>query len=142
VTIPNSVTNISDQAFANCPGLSEIYFTGNAPYITGDVFFRSSTTVFYLPGTTNWGTTFGGRPTVLWNPQIKKDAHFGECTNGFGFTICGNTNLTIVTEACTNLLNSEWSSLSTNILTDGTSYFNDSDWTNYPARFYRFCTPK
>ena len=25
-------------------------------------------TVYYLPGTTGWGTTFGGRPTAQWNP--------------------------------------------------------------------------
>ena len=35
------------------------------PYLFG---FGSHATVYYLPGTTGWGTTFGGRPTVLWDP--------------------------------------------------------------------------
>jgi hypothetical protein len=26
--------------------------------------------VYYLLGTTGWGTTFGGCPTVLWSPQM------------------------------------------------------------------------
>ena len=26
----------------------------------------TNATVYYLPGTTGWGTTFGGRPTALW----------------------------------------------------------------------------
>ena len=26
----------------------------------------NNATVYYLPGTTGWGTTFGGRPTALW----------------------------------------------------------------------------
>jgi hypothetical protein len=28
----------------------------------------NNATVYYLPGTTGWGTTFGGRPAVLWDP--------------------------------------------------------------------------
>jgi hypothetical protein len=28
----------------------------------------TNATVYYLPGTTGWGTTFGGRPTALWTP--------------------------------------------------------------------------
>jgi hypothetical protein len=31
---------------------------------TGD----TNATVYYLPGTTGWGATFGGRPTALWTP--------------------------------------------------------------------------
>jgi hypothetical protein len=30
----------------------------------------NNATVYYLPGTTGWATTFGGRPTVLWDPPV------------------------------------------------------------------------
>jgi hypothetical protein len=58
-------------------------------------------------------------------------------TNQFGFTIIGISNLVVVVEACTNLGNPVWSPVGTNTLTDGSSYFSDSDRTNYPNRFYR-----
>jgi hypothetical protein len=110
---------------------------------TGD----NNATVYYLPGTTNWGTTFGGRPAVLWNPQAQtSDASFGVQMNRFGFNITGSSNLVIVVEACTNLVNPVWSPLSTNTLntfigTNGMSYFSDPAWTNYPGRFYRLRSP-
>src|ERR1035441_3350336 len=70
VTIPNSVTSIGQGAFAECTSLTEVHFTGNAPNLGGSsVFYRdNNATVYYLPGTTGWGTTFGGRPAVLWDP--------------------------------------------------------------------------
>jgi hypothetical protein len=95
-----------------------------------------------LPGITDWGSTFGGRPMVLWNPQVQtSDASFGVRTNRFGFTITGTSGLVIVVEACTNLANFTWSPLGTNTLTGGSSYFSDPQWTNYPARFYRLRSP-
>jgi Flp pilus assembly protein protease CpaA len=147
VTIPNSVTNIGSGAFYYCTSLTGVYFQGNAPRITrfgpyALVFIGDpNATVYYLPGTTGWGGTFGGLPTVLWNPQAQSDASFGVQTNQFGFNITGSSNLVIVVEACTNLVNSAWSPVGTNTLTDGSSYFSDSQWTNYPARFYRLRSP-
>jgi len=89
-----------------------------------------------------WGPTFGGRPAVLWNPQVQtSDASFGVRTNRFGFTITGTSNLVIVVEACTNLANPVWIPLQTNTLTGDSSYFSDPQWTNYPARFYRLRWP-
>ena len=67
VTIPNSVTSIGHQAFDCCGGLTSVYFKGNAPSADATVFISdNNATVYYLPGTTGWGPTFGGRPTVLW----------------------------------------------------------------------------
>ena len=94
----------------------------------------NNATVYYLPRTTGWTSTFGGRPTVLWNPQAQ---NLGVQANQFGFTITGTSNLVIVVEACTDLANPVWSPLGTNTLTGGSSYFSDPQWTNYPARFYR-----
>src|SRR5512134_3133288 len=99
---------------------------------------RSNVTVYYLPGTTGWGTTFAGRPVVLWNPLVQTgDASFGVRTNRFRFTITGASNLVLVVEAATNLANPAWIPVGTNTLTGGASYFSDPEWTNHPARFYR-----
>ena len=31
--------------------------------------------------------------------------------------------------------------MATNTITDGSSYFSDPDWTNYPSRYYRLSSP-
>jgi len=68
VTIPGSVTNIGNSGFYDCAGLKGVYFKGNAPVIGSSVFEGdNNATIYYLPGTTGWGTTFGGRPTMPWN---------------------------------------------------------------------------
>ena len=101
----------------------------------------TNVTIYYLPGTTGWGSTFGGRPTALWflpNPLILNNGpSFGVKTNLFGFIISWATNIPVAVEACTNAANHTWSPVSTNSLTNGSSYFSDPQWTNYPARFYR-----
>jgi hypothetical protein len=95
-----------------------------------------------LPGTTGWGTTFGGRAAVLWNPSIQTtNASFGVRTNQFGFTITGTANIPIVVEASASLASASWTPLQTCTLTNGSIYFNDPQWTNYPARFYRVRSP-
>jgi hypothetical protein len=69
VTIGKSVTSIGDFAFNNSPNLTGVYFRGNLPNVGSQLFAGDNrVTVYYLPGTTGWGTTFGGRPAVLWNP--------------------------------------------------------------------------
>ena len=51
-----------------------IYFAGNAPSLDGPDVFRddNDATVYYLPSTTGWGSTFGGLPTALWQPPPPK----------------------------------------------------------------------
>ena len=161
VTIPGSVTSIGSEAFAFCNNLNSVYFTGNAPSADSSVFEngfivispfgspvpQSHPVVYYLPGTQGWGAMFGGCLTVLWNPQAETSgASFGVRTNRFGFNITGSSNLVIVVEACTNLANPVWTPIGTNLLntvigTNGTSYFSDPQWTNYPGRFYRLRSP-
>src|ERR1041385_8563229 len=71
VTIGNSVRIIKNQAFSHCPNLTAVNCRGNLPSIGAPVFTRdTSATVYYLPGTTGWGQTLGGLPTVLWNPVV------------------------------------------------------------------------
>ncbi len=111
-TLPNSITNISDQlfsfctslttvtvgngvksigsgAFVTCPALRSVYFQGNAPTPNNDSnTFSGDTnaTVYYIPGTTGWGTTFDGLP----------------CAPAFGTTTYGHLPVIIYTTAGTN----------------------------------------
>ena len=69
VTLPGSVTSLADYAFYDCPGLSAVCFLGNAPSLGSSVFDGdTNATVYYLTGTTGWGTTFGGLPTAPGSP--------------------------------------------------------------------------
>ena len=141
VTIGDSVANIGDGAFEYCYGLTSVYFQGNAPTAHCNVFYFDPVTVYYLPGTTGWGTTFACVPTAPWTlpyPLVLNSASgFGVQSNGFGFTISWATNLSVVVEAATHLANPVWTPLATNPLVNGTNYFSDPNWTNYPGRFYR-----
>jgi hypothetical protein len=63
----SNITRIEDSAFLGCGGLSRLYFIGNAPSLGADVFLGADqASVYHMAGTTGWGATFGGRPTVLW----------------------------------------------------------------------------
>ena len=69
VTFPSSITSIGAWAFLWCTNLNGAYFEGNAPSIGTNVFYLDNNpTVYYLPGTTGWASTFADRPTALWNP--------------------------------------------------------------------------
>jgi hypothetical protein len=91
--------------------------------------------------TAGWAefTTNTGVPTALWTlpyPLILNGSS-GVQANQFGFTISWATNVPVVVEASTDLSNPVWTPIATNTLTGGASYFNDPQWTNNPARFYR-----
>jgi BspA type Leucine rich repeat region (6 copies) len=146
VTVGNSVTNIGDYAFADCSSLIGVYFRGNAPNygewvlgVFGNKGFRiDPATVYYLPGASGWGPAFAFRPTAVWKPQLQvNDSSFGVGTNGFGFNIAWASGMSVVVEACTNMVNPIWSPLQTNTLSGDTLYFSDPQGTNYPARLYR-----
>jgi len=120
-----------------------VYFQGGAPTIASELFSGvTNVIVYYLPGATGWGTTFAGRPAVLWNPLAQTgDASFGVWTNRFGFTITGASNLVIVVEASATLAAADWVPLQSLNLTNGAFYFSDPEWTNHHARFYRLRSP-
>ncbi len=142
VTIPDSVTSIEGGAFEGCTSLRAVYFEGRAPSLGANVFSDSNATVYYLPGAAGWGMIFGGRPATVWKPLVQtSDASFGVRTNRFGFTVNWASGQVIVVEATTSLSNSIWIPVGTNTLVDGSSYFSDPQWTNYPARFYRLRWP-
>jgi hypothetical protein len=149
LTIPGSVTNLQQYALSYCGSLTNVYFSGNAPSGDSTVFYSYPSaiteTVYYLPGTTGWGATFGGAPTALWvlpYPLILNTASsLGVQSNGFGFTVSWATNVTVVVQACTNLADPAWIPLQTNTLTNGSFYFSDPQWTNYRDRYYRISLP-
>jgi hypothetical protein len=101
---------------------------------------------YSLVASNSYGTTTSSNAilTILWfSPVLIPQS--ANSTN-FGFNLTGSSNLVLVVEACTDLTNPVWLPVSTNTLntfvgTNGTSYFNDSKWTNYPGRFYRLRSP-
>jgi hypothetical protein len=141
ITIPPGVAALGDYAFGWCSKLKDVYFQGNAPSGDSTVFQSDSGTAYYLPGTTGWGSSFGGLPTALWtlpSPLIlNHEAGFGAESNGFAFTVSWATNLSIVVEASPSLASPAWTPVATNTLMGGQFHFSDSQWTNYAARFYR-----
>ncbi len=146
VTVGNSVTNMGIFTFAGCSNLSAVFFNGNAPSSFAYIFYGdTNVTVYYLSGTTGWSDFADSNPgvlTSLWLPVIQPtDASFVVQTNQFGFHISWASGQTVVVEASTDLPNPVWQPVQTNTLTDGTAYFSDPQWTNFPARFYRLRSP-
>jgi hypothetical protein len=153
VTLGSAVTNIGDHAFERCTQLTAVYLEGNAPTVGSFVFANivspadnelawDPAIIYYLPGTTGWGSTFGGLPLVLWTPQVvTANASFGVRTNPFGFTINWASGTSVAVDATPGLINPTWTPLLTNTLTGNSFYFSDPQWTNYPARFYRLRCP-
>jgi len=141
VTLGRSVSTIPTAAFYSCSNLASVYCQGDAPSLGLGVFdVANIVTIYYLPGTTGWSNTFGGRPTVLWNPQVQPGSS-GIRSNQFGFNITGTSNLVVVIEAATNLVNPTWQPLQTNTLNGLPLYFSDPQWSNYTRRFYRVTWP-
>jgi prepilin-type N-terminal cleavage/methylation domain-containing protein/prepilin-type processing-associated H-X9-DG protein len=147
VTIGTNITSLGFGAFGDCFKLVGVYFKGNAPSDINSQFadheiVNFSTIVYYMLGTKGWSSTFSGRPTAFWLPQVQTgDASFGVRTNQFGFNINWASGQTIVVDACTNLANPMWQPVQTNILTSDSAHFSDPQSTNYPARFYRIRSP-
>jgi hypothetical protein len=145
VTLPGSVTSIGDYAFNNCESLAAAYFQGNVLPDDGTIFSGDTATVYYLPGTTGWGATFGSVPTALWfqaQPEILGfEPSCGVRNNVFGFTISWDTNASVIVQACTNLIGPVWITVVTNTLNNGTNYFTDAQWASYHRRFYRIIGP-
>jgi hypothetical protein len=109
VIVPAGVTNVGAQAFLYTYGLKGVYYRGNAPtsgYYALLFYGNTNVTIYYLPGTSGWGSTFGDRPTAFWflpSPLILNSPGFGMHSNRFGFIISWATNLSVVVEVCTNL---------------------------------------
>jgi len=143
VAIPSSIARLGQSAFEQCTNLSSVLFQGPAPTLSGSyVFSGTPATIYYLSGTTVWCDTFGGRPTLCWNPAVQHDANFGFTSDRFGFNIAGTTNIPVVVEAATDLASGVWTPLTNATLgISGSLYFTDPSSTNNPVRFYRIVWP-
>ncbi len=143
VTIPSSVITIGQSGFGNDWRVPAFFFQGNAPTVGPDSFWNThSATGYYLPNTSGWTNMLDALPTVLWNPQPQTtDGRFGVQNNQFGFNITGTTNIPIVVEACTNLANAVWTPLQSCLVTNGSIYFSDPKFPNFPSRIYRIRSP-
>ena len=141
VTVGYGTTNLEANAFLGCANLTGVYFQGSAPNADWTVFAGDdNATVYYLPRTTGWSDFRWNAniPTVLWNPSIQAaTVQSGQ----FGFAITGTPDIPIAVAACTDPANPNWLTLQTCTLTNGSIYFSDPDWTNYPARVYRIRSP-
>ncbi len=92
ITIPSSVTNFAWPSFQNCTNLLAVYFQGNAVKdffpAAGPIFLNdSNATLYYLQGTTGWGTKLDGLPEVQWDPAVLP--HLVYNTNNGMVTITG-----------------------------------------------------
>ena len=144
ITLPKGLANIENSAFRGCNQLLGAFFEGPPPTDnTGATFAGDgSVTVYYLPGVADWSSFYGSAPAVLWNPHFtNSSASFGGPGNHFGFNIAGSTNIPIVLQACSNLANPVWSTLSTFTLTNGSVPYTDLQSANFKSRFYRITGP-
>jgi hypothetical protein len=93
VTIGRRVTSIGNGAFVNCH-LTSVYFRGDAPSL-GSELYGDNETVYYLPGTSGWGPTFGGRPTAPWPPptiQTSPQTQTAEAGSAVGLHVQGSNS--------------------------------------------------
>lgn len=143
IVILESVIGIDSYAFEGCADLASVYFAGAPPSLGWGVFWGvNDATIYYSSEASRWGPTFGGLPTVLWDPQIKvDDPSFGVQADQFGFTITGAADLTIVVEASDDLTQPNWQPVSTNTLSGGLSHFSDPNWATHRGHFYRLRSP-
>ncbi|MFA7172642.1 MAG: leucine-rich repeat protein [Kiritimatiellia bacterium] len=141
--LPGSVSSIGNFAFAFCTSLSEVYLESYTPPILGvSVFDWTAATVYYSANSGDWSTTFGGRPTLLWNPTIQYDTAFGFAPDGFGFNISGTANIPVKVEATTNLASHIWTPVTNATLNSfGSLFVTDPASCSLPARFYRIVWP-
>ena len=105
-----------------------------------NVFSYSPPTIYYLPGSIDWPPVpdlWEGRPTAYWVPETPDDVSLGVHEGQFGFNVGWAEGKTVIVEASTNLITNNWVPVATNTIINGTFYFGDPEWTNYPGRFYR-----
>jgi hypothetical protein len=135
VTIPDSVSSIGDGAFQGCTALTSVYFSGNPP-ISGLYAFHYFPTLYYLPGTTGWTSTYGGLPTAPWLPDVRQTGR--NAAGDFTLSAFWASGQTVRIEAATRLMNPDWTAIHTTAIPpSGTLEFTDPSSASHPARFYR-----
>ena len=144
VTVPNSVTNIGNYEFYDCPSLTGVYFQGNVP--TTGLYERFQVKQCYRLLFVGHHGLGDRRLTVLWRCcRILRcrpaEPAFRSADEPVWLQHHRQQQLVIVVEASTNLANPVWIPLQTNTLNGSQVYFSDPQWTNYHGRFYRLSSP-
>jgi hypothetical protein len=146
--LPSSLTNIGIYAFSGCSSLTHLFFAGNAPSANNP--FRNTfdplnilVTVYYLPGSTGWENTFGGRPTALWLPDLgTPTSTSGLPGDPIGFPIQWAPGRQVALEACTDLTQPDWQTVGSVALDAvGNARFTDPNSPQAPMRLYRARIP-
>ena len=137
--------SMGEYTFAECFALTNIYLWGEATGQSNSFNEDSSAVVYYSPKANEPEFSIEtGVPGVEWSAQIQTaDGNFGVKNNVFGFNVVSTNSIPmpIVIQGCTNLNSSVWTSLQSVTLTNGSFFFTDIEWTNYPERFYRISAP-
>jgi len=147
VVIGKGLAFLGAGTFSYCGNLAGVYFQGNAPTPGEsnngeDIFYVDPlVTLYYLPGTTGWGSTYANTPAVLWNPQSQSAAGGMAAGTSFGFNVVGTADIPILIEASANPGGGSWVPLQSCTLTNGSINFSDPESATIPARIYRIRSP-
>jgi len=110
IVIPASVASIGWGAFNSSPHLTSVLFKGHAPANTGwSASLAQNATIFYLPGASGWGNSYGFRPTQVFQPSATLP-NFAQST-GFQFSWTGTGLIPMNIQRSTSL-NGPWSLVS------------------------------
>ncbi len=138
ITIPDRVQSIGDSAFQSCGALEAVYFEGDAPTLGSDVFASTTATIYHLPGTSGWGSMFGGRPVATLRAAAPHLLGAGMRAVGrFGFEVQWTAGREVVVEVSDDLAGGVWTPVATNTLPTGNMSFEEAAPENRPTRFYR-----
>lgn len=110
LTLPSSITSLGQDALA-ASTLRHVHFRGAAP-AASTLFGVATPTVYFTSGSTGFGSSYAGRPAVLWNPVItdfKLDP-----INGPRLDFSAHTHLRYVLEYTRDLAQQTWEPLVTN----------------------------
>ena len=129
------------RAWYNGNGVYSNYFQAQA---AGQNVGESNPVKVYLEVPLTAGTTMDGLQlfsvgVIPLGLQIAASG-LGARSNAFSFNLTGPPGATVIIEATTNLADSDWSPLQTNVLLSQLMTFQDLLWTNYPQRYYRMRT--
>lgn len=100
--------------------------------------FADNAIVYYLPNTTGWGPTFGGRPTRLWNPVCNA---LRLRAGALQLSVTGTPGIPIALESSTHVVTSPWLHRLTTNLLNGQTELSTPVLSNTHAAFYRLAAP-
>jgi len=140
ITVPAAVAQIGFDAFAGATNLVSAYFLGNAPNPERLFPMDLPPTVYYLPGTTGWGASYGWAPTALWVPVATNPQFSG---GEFTTSVDGPVSVVLVLESRPSLdVTAPWQPVTTNAI-PGTSQslLTDASAGGAASRLYRIRYP-